>query len=277
MDIKNLKGGGVTIMEMENIAKAINILGQFCGKRDLIELTPEQLYDKYGITQADVMVLFGGSIMCGGDVLAEAMKVDIAKTYVIVGGAGHTTETLREQMHQKFPNIETADLSEAQIFANYLKYQYDLEPDFLECNSTNCGNNITNLLDLLKQNGINYKSIILSQDATMQNRMEAGLRRYVSNNLQIINYAVYSANVIVENGSLAYEKEIWGMWDMERYINLLMGEIPRLSDDENGYGPNGKGFIAHVEIPTDVRIAFDELCKEYKGLVRKANPLYASK
>ena len=262
---------------MENIAKAINILGQFCGKRDIAELTSEQLQDKYGITQADVMVLFGGSIMSGGDILAKAMKEGIAKTYVIVGGAGHTTETLRVKMHKEFPNIETANLSEAQVFAQYLKYQYCLEPDFLECNSTNCGNNITNLLDLLKENGVVYKSIILSQDATMQNRMDAGLKKYVGNDIQIINYAVYSANVIVENGSLAYEKAIWGMWDMERYISLLMGEIPRLSDDENGYGPSGKGFIAHVEIPMEVRNAFDELCKEYIGQVREANPLYASK
>lgn len=262
---------------MENIAKAINILGQFCGKRDVAELTSEQLQNKYGITQADVMVLFGGSILCGGDILAKAMKEGIAKTYVIVGGAGHTTETLRVKMHEEFPDIETANLTEAQVFAQYLKYQYGLEPDYLECNSTNCGNNITNLLDLLKENGIAYKSIILSQDATMQNRMEAGLKRYVGNDIQIINYAVYSAKVFVENGSLVYEKAIWGMWDMERYISLLMGEIPRLSDDENGYGPNGKGFIAHVENPIDVRNAFDELCKEYTGQVREANPLYASK
>lgn len=262
---------------MENIAKSINILAQFCGKRDVAELTSEQLQDNYGITQADVMVLFGGSILCGGDILAKAMKERIAKTYVIVGGAGHTTETLRAKMHEEFPDIETANLTEAQVFAQYLKHQYGLKPDFLECNSTNCGNNITNLLDLLKENGISYKSIILSQDATMQNRMEAGLKKYVGNDIQIINYAVYSAKVIVENGSLAYEKTIWGMWDMERYISLLMGEIPRLSDDENGYGPNGKGFIAHVEIPIDVRNAFDKLCKEYTGQVREANPLYASK
>ena len=69
---------------------------------------------------------------------------------------------------------------------------------------------------------------------------------------------------------------IWGMWEIDRYISLLMGEIPRLSDDENGYGPKGKGFIAHVDIPSEVRNAFDELCNEYSGLVREANPLYAS-
>ena len=40
--------------------------------------------------------------MCGGDVLAQAIKDHIAKKYVIVGGAGHTTETLRLKMHEEF-------------------------------------------------------------------------------------------------------------------------------------------------------------------------------
>ena len=43
-------------------AKAINILGEFCGKRDI---------------------------------LSEAIQNEVAKKYIIVGGAGHTTETLR--------------------------------------------------------------------------------------------------------------------------------------------------------------------------------------
>ena len=60
----------------------------------------------------------------------------------------------------------------------------------------------------------------------------------------------------------------------KRYVNLLMGEIPRLSDDKNGYGPKGKNFIAHVDIPMDVKTAFDELSKVYSA--REANPLYAS-
>ncbi|MGN0279230.1 MAG: ElyC/SanA/YdcF family protein [Lachnospiraceae bacterium] len=261
---------------LEKIAKNINILGNFCGKRDIAELTTEQLLKKYGIPQADVMVLFGGSIMCGGDVLAQAMKNHIAKKYVIVGGAGHTTETLRLKMHEKFPDMETEGLSEAEVFAKYLQHQYGLAPDFLECKSTNCGNNITYLLDLLKENGIDFSSIIISQDATMQYRMEAGLRKYVSNDIKIINYAVYLAKVVVENSALTYEKEICGMWDINRYISLLMGEIPRLSDDENGYGPKGKDFIVHVEIPSEVRGAFDELSRTYPELIREANPLYAS-
>lgn len=260
---------------MEQTAKNINTLGTFCGKRDISELTSEQLLKTYGIEQADVMVLFGGSIMCGADVLAEAMKNSVAKKYAIVGGAGHTTETLRQKVNEAFPNIITENLSEAEVFANYLKYKYDLEVDFLECKSTNCGNNITYLLELLKKNNIPFKSIILSQDATMQHRMEAGIRKYVGEDIKIINYAVYSAKVIVKNSTLTYEKEIWGMWEINRYISLLLGEIPRLSDDEKGYGPLGKDFIAHVDVPDEVKHAFHELCNEYSELIREANPLYA--
>lgn len=67
------------------------------------------------------------------------------------------------------------------------------------------------------------------------------------------------------------------MWEIERYISLLMGEIPRLLDDTNGYGPNGKIYIAHVDIPMNVLKAFEDLKVEYGDLVRVANPLYASR
>ncbi|EGO8500349.1 TPA: YdcF family protein [Enterococcus faecalis] len=261
---------------MNNVAEALNILGNFCGKRDIAELTSEQLQDKYGIKQADVLVLFGGSIIYGGDVLAEAMKNGVAKKYIIVGGVGHTTEALRKKFRKEMPQLDVDDLSEAEIFKNYLKLKYKLEPDLLECKSTNCGNNITYLLDLLKESGLIYESIILLQDSTMQRRMEAGLRKYIDKNIDIINYAVYSVNVVVKNGRLSFERPILGMWDLEKYMSLLMGEIQRLSDNENGYGPKGKNFIEHVEIPAEVKKAYDELCVNYANLVRKANPLYAS-
>lgn len=260
----------------DKIAESINILGRFCGKRDISVLTKNELKIKYGLEQVDVMVLFGGSILIGGDVLAEAMKNGIARKYVIVGGAGHTTETLRVKMHNEFPKIETDGLPEAKVFAAYLKYKYNLRPDLLECKSTNCGNNLTYLLDLLKENNVSFKSIILSQDATMQHRMEAGLRKYISQDNIIINYAVYDADVVVRNNELEFKQDILGMWNIETYITLLMGEIPRLSDNEEGYGPNGKDYIEHVEIPIEVSNAFMELKKDYGSFIRPANPLYAS-
>lgn len=258
-------------------ADNINILGQFCGTRDIHELSREELLQCYGIPQADVMVLFGGSILAGGDVLAEAIRNHIAKKYIIVGGAGHTTETLRQLVHQEYPEIETADLPEAEVFQRYLQTVYGCKADHLETKSTNCGNNITYLLDLLREEHIEFRSIILSQDTTMQRRMTAGLKNYVQEDITAINYATYAANVRSVDEKLCYEKEIHGMWTIDRYVHLLMGEIPRLTDDAHGYGPNGKGFIAHVDIPETVKIAFEELKCVYGDKTREANPLYSSK
>lgn len=261
---------------LTSIAKNINVLGAFLAMRDIPELTQEELLKKYGICQADVMALFGGSILSGGDVLAEAMKNKVAKKYVIVGGEGHTTQTLRTKVHDTFPMIETENRPEADVFSEYIKYKYGLSVDFLECKSTNCGNNITYLLDLLRENGISFKSIILSQDASMQRRMDAGFRKYAEDDITIINYAAYEVRVIQKEDGLSFDREIFGMWEMERYISLLIGEIPRLTDDTEGYGPNGKNFIAHVDIPEFVKEAFETLKDKYSLLIRKADPRYAS-
>lgn len=262
-------------MDQEYVAQCINTLGAFCGRRDIPSLTPHELRKRYGFEQADIMVLFGGSIICGSDVLANAMQNCIAKKYIIVGGAGHTTETLRIKMHQQFPEVTTAGLPEAKVFANYLKFKYKLEPDYLECNSTNCGNNITYLLDLLKEHHIVFHSIILCQDATMQLRMAAVLRKYAPD-VTIVNFATYWVDVVVRDEKLTYAEVPWGMWAMERYIALLTGEISRLSDDADGYGPKGKNYIVHVEVPQDVRNAFKSLKVKYGDIVRKANLIYDS-
>lgn len=257
-------------------AQLINTLGAFCGQRDILNLTQKSLKNQYGIQKADVFVLFGGSILEGGNVLAEAIRTQVADTYIIVGGVGHTTETLREIARQNCGEIETEALTEAELFHLYVKKKYGLQADYLECSSTNCGNNITRLLGLIQKNHIKCNSIILSQDATMQRRMSATLKKYVSDKLLIINYAVYQAHVIEKNGELIYREHPLGMWDMDRYITLLMGEIPRLRNDQNGYGPQGKNFISHVNIPQDVECAFEMLKHAYADYVREADSRYAS-
>ena len=258
------------------VAENINTLAKFLGTRDIDALNQEELFKRYGIHQVDVMVLFGGSILEGGNVLVSGIKNFVAKKYIIVGGAGHTTDTLRQVVHLEYPDITTTDLSEAEIFQKYIKHVYGCKADYLETKSTNCGNNITYLLDLLKDNNISFKSIILSQDASMQRRMAAGLKKYVKEGVTIIKYATYCAKVLNQDEDLVFEDNIHGMWSINRYVNLLMGEIPRLSDDANGYGPNGKNYIAHVDIPENVKIAFEELKMVFGSETREANPLYAT-
>ena len=42
-------------------------------------------------------------------------------------------------------------------------------------------------------------------------------------------------------------------------MELLLGEIRRLRDDESGYGPQGAGFIGHVDIPPIVEAIWNSL------------------
>ncbi len=60
------------------------------------------------------------------------------------------------------------------------------------------------------------------------------------------------------------------LWENQRFFDLLMGEIPRLRDDKNGYGPNGKDFIVHVTITEEVESAWARRHK-WLDLIRGAD------
>lgn len=244
--------------------------------RDLESLTQDSLQKQYGIKRVDVMILFGGSIIPGGDVFGQALENHLAKHTVIVGGYGHTTPVLIEKMSQALPNLDLEGLSEAERFQKYLQNKYHLEAELLETKSTNCGNNITYLLDLLEEKGIDWQSILLMQDASMMRRVSATLKKFAPEKT-IIDYATYKAPVTATRDKLEFKEKIPYMWTMKHYISLLLGEIPRLRDDENGYGPLGKDFIVHVDIRLEVMFAFDYLQEKYPELVRSANPKFASK
>ncbi len=266
-------------MDLYKIAEKINVLSDFLGKRDLDALSCQALQEKYQISQADVLILFGGSIPYGCDVVGQAILNNIAKNFMIVGGEGHTTESLRQAIHHANPEIVTEGKMEADVMQEYIRRKYGIEKILIERHSTNCGNNVTYALDVMKQNKLSPNNIIIVQDSTMQRRMDAGFRKYLNDpEVNIINYAAYQVKVKVRNDKFVIEpSDVWGMWGMDRYISLLMGEVPRLLDDENGYGPNGKNYIAHVDVPVYVLESFEALKTVYGDLVRAANPQYASK
>ncbi len=64
-----------------------------------------------------------------------------------------------------------------------------------------------------------------------------------------------------ENG-VAFKGDDTGLWPVERYLSLIIGELPRIRDDEQGYGPRGKNFIAHVDVPLAVEQAWQQLTQD---------------
>ncbi|WP_125708888.1 YdcF family protein [Lacticaseibacillus porcinae] len=253
------------------IAHQINILARFLGPRDVPKLSQVAFQKTIGHSKVDVCALFGGSIIAGVDVLAEAMQHHVAKHYVIVGGYGHTTEKLFAQVAQLYPEVTPVE-SEAELFSQILQLKYGLSVDALETKSTNCGNNITNLLTLVAAHNWPCESVLLMQDATMQLRMHATMNK-VAPAVQVVDYATYQVTV---TDDLRYGAVPEGMWAMHHYLTLLCGELPRLRDDANGYGPQGKNYLAHVHIPDAVERAWQTLVDQDPSLNRKADPRFKS-
>ncbi|GAA2474229.1 ElyC/SanA/YdcF family protein [Winogradskya humida] len=207
-----------------------------------------------------VLVLFGGCPPEGWDLAARAWLDGIAGKFLLVGGAGHTTPMLR-----RFPRLAGFDV-EADMMAAYLAAEYGITDVLMERESTNSGNNITFTERTIRAwGGGPPESMILIQDASMQQRMDAVVRaKWTYGTPKVVNFAGTSPRVEVRDGKLAYTgTPHWGAWDLDHWISLLMGEIPRLSDTPDGYGPRGRDFLAHVDIPDDVLAAFDELRATY--------------
>ena len=101
---------------------------------------------------------------------------------------------------------------------------------------------------------------------------DAGFRLHAPD-ARLVNFAAHRTTVTAD---LAYENPPAGMWELDRYVGLLMGEVPRLTDDPEGYGPAGRGFIAHVDVPEAVRHAHSALEAAGVGTTRVADSRWAT-
>lgn len=242
--------------------KSINKLGEFLAVRDIEDLSVTSLYNKYNIDKVDVLILLGNAIPYTISVAYEAYKKGICSRILISGGIGHSTELLRYAIKKdtNLNNIDIENRAEADIFKDILVKHYNVPEEIiiLENKSTNCGDNAVKSVELLDELSISYNSIMLIQDPTMQLRSYACFTKYLEGrDIKIINYAPFIPTL--SNNMNFINIDINGIWDINRYLNLISGEIPRLTDDENGYGPNGKNFISHIDIPEYITSNYKEI------------------
>ena len=262
------------------VARLANVIVRWCGVRDVQELgnLPQACGRGAEGESVDLFVLFGGGVIGLVDELARAMQTGVARQYAIVGGRGRATYWLDEAFAHKrdewndpqVTSLEPYVASEAEMLDAVLRYRYGLQADFLETRSTNCGNNITYLLDMLEERGFSPTSVVLCQDAIMQRRMGATWQRQASERTAfsaaaMLNWAAYEAELACAGGQLTWSRAPEGIWPMDVYLKMLMGEVERLTDDEQGYGPRGRDFVAHVDVPAEVRAAHDGLCELLGG------------
>lgn len=251
------------------IIDSVNKISNFLAARDVNILNKEEMLKIFGVEKVDLLILLGNSILYTIQLAAESYKNGLCDKLMIVGGIGHSTEILRNNVknHKNFKDIKVDGRAEADIIYDIMTIHYGLAEEdlIIENKSTNCGANAIEALKVIKNVGLNPKRIILIQDPSMQLRTYGCFKKSWDEEVTFINYAPFIPILTEEHEVKVFDRSnVEGMWDKERFLSLIMGEIVRLKDDENGYGPNGKNYIIHFEIPDEVMKAFEILKDELK-------------
>lgn len=215
---------------------------------------------------ADLLILAGHAVLPnieGAVALAKTSGLPL----LISGGFGHATPLLAGAMaaHPRYRQLNTQGKSEAQMLAAIARTLADLPDDrlLLEDESRNCGENAAFSQRLLDSRAIRPQRVILIQDPLLQRRTDATFRwqwRDRSDAPRFINWPVFVPQLNLAAGQPRITGAApQGLWSLERFISLLMGEVQRLRNDEQGYGPRGKGFFAEVALPEAIDAAWQRL------------------
>jgi uncharacterized SAM-binding protein YcdF (DUF218 family) len=201
---------------------------------------------------ADLVILAGSAVLAG---VGHAVRLahEAASPLLIAGGIGHSTADLDAAVaaDPELGHLAPPGRPEAETLGALAVRRYGFPADrlLIEAASTNTGENAAFGLDLLRRVGLAPRRVALVQDPLMQRRAGATFRHVFGDEAATI----LSAPPFVPRLDAP---ETAAAWTAERYVSLLLGEIPRLRDEPGGYGPRGRGFIAHVDVPGDVEAAY---------------------
>jgi uncharacterized SAM-binding protein YcdF (DUF218 family) len=206
----------------------------------------------------DLVLLFGAALPDGWDAAARLVTSGRASRIAVVGGHGHTTDLWLDLVGAE------RGRTEASVLAAHLADQHGLTDVLVEDRSTNCGDNVVRARAVVSSAGLEPRSVVLVQDPSMQRRMDAVTR-------------LVWPSVVPVNRPAALPGTTPVAWPRERWVALVMGEVPRLRDDAAGYGPRGAGHLAHVDVPPAVEAAYAELVARHPDWGRPADPRHASR
>ena len=255
-------------------ARDFNTLADFLARRDVPRLDAAALQQALDAPRADMVLLFGGSLPEGCRLAGRLWQQGLARRVMTIGGVGHTTAAFLERFESALPAGHSA--TEGECMKEYLQSAFSI-PDadvLVERASANCGENVRFALRILQEKNALPATAIVLHDYTMQRRIGATLDRWWPKDAtRFVHFAAYRARLEAGESGLAFApNRIWGLWQPEHYMSLLLSEIPRLRDDEQGYGPRGRGFIAHVDLPAEAEAAWQRLSARYARLLRPQPP-----
>lgn len=233
---------------------ATNTLGQWLARNDFASSPSKD--------DVEFIVLAGNAAIPTLDAACQLSAMSHAPL-LITGGIGHSTTFLYAAIagHPRYNKIPTTGRAEAAIIKDIAIEFWKIPEDkvFTEEHSTNCGENARFTQRFMSEQGQAPQRVILIQDPTMQRRTVASFERAWQQEARPPIWCSWPGIIPIVGSDERTTKFIpdeKGLWPIERYISLILGEIPRLNDNAQGYGPNGRDFITHVEIPAQVMDAW---------------------
>jgi hypothetical protein len=263
------------------IAEDVDVISTFLSHEEVRLDSPTGKPQHY-----DAVVLCVSAIFHCAETLFQAIQQrgsTLTPTLILCGGIGHSTPHLYTAVAQNPRYAHLAEringLPEAQVMEKILSTCYPTDNDknsgvkvLIEDQSTNCGANATETKKLLRKHGLSVVGgrVLIIQDPTMSLRTKMSFGKAFEDDEVVFEACpTFVPKVIEVDGRLRFD-ESGGiteehLWDMDRFLGLILGEIVRLRDDEMGYGPRGKGFIAHVDVPDSVLDAYARLEKSVQA------------
>lgn len=213
----------------------------------------------------DAVILAGNAVIPAIDAACRVAS-EQAIPLIISGGIGHSTTFLyaATARHPRYNTVPTTGRAEAAILADIARQFWHIPDEriLIEDQSTNCGENARFSWNMLKHHAPVPERILVVQDPTMQRRTMATFVRVCRDERvppQLTSHPGIIPRLQNSDDGLVFSGGGEGLWPVERYLSLVLGELPRLRDDANGYGPAGRDFIAHVDIPPHVEAAWQIL------------------
>ena len=226
----------------------LEVVGRWLARRDLPSLDPDDVGRPF-----EVLVLCGSAVPATVEMAARAFHDGVAGRILVSGGVGHSTPYLAEAVaaHHSWRDVTTSGRTEAAVLAEILRRHLGVPAAMVttEEEATNCGENAAHSLRLLPTHG----RVLLVQDPTMQRRTHASFDHHqplVGTRLEIVSQAPFVP--VVGPGGGVGDATGPASWTFARFAALALGEVRRLHDDAQGYGPRGAGFIDHVDVPAEV-------------------------
>lgn len=204
----------------------------------------------------DRVVLMGSAVLESVDAAAEAHRA-YGAPILVSGGIGHSTSFLEDALRRRGAEVATGR-PESHVFRNLLTSAGVAPEDIaVEDRSTNCGENAAFTRELIST----PQTLLLIQDPTMQRRTHACFERPFADlpGTTLLSHAPLIPWIGPDHVSAAPDAP--EIWTRDRFCSLILGEIHRLSPTV--YGPHGRNFIDHIDIPTEVLAAYNRLVAAY--------------